>query len=52
MPKSKVNGEDCIIYSWEKEENGKTYCSCYFPALGYRLPVLAELIEVGYYDEI
>lgn len=52
MIKAKVQGIDVIIYDYEREQGGKTYCSCYFPELGYRLPVLAELVEVGIYDKI
>lgn len=46
MTKAKVNGVSCIIYDYKIESNGGLYCTCYFPDLGYRLPVLASLIEV------
>ncbi len=46
MTKAKVNGVDCTIYDFEIEKGGATYCMCYFPSLGYRLPILATLIEV------
>lgn len=45
MSKAKVNGVECVIYGYENE-GGVVYCHCYFPSLGYRYPVLAELIEV------
>ena len=48
MINAKVNGESCVVYDYEVEKNGKLYCSCYFHALGFRMPVLATLIEVSY----
>lgn len=47
MTKAKVNGISCIVYDYEME-SGATYCACYFPELGYKMPVLATLIEVEY----
>lgn len=44
---AKVNGVPCVVYDYEMESLG-LYCSCYFPELGYRMPILATLIEVGY----
>lgn len=43
-----VNGVPCVVYDYEVENHGALYCSCYFPELGYRMPVLATLIEVSY----
>lgn len=48
MTKAKVNGVSCVIYDYEIESRGGLYCMCYFPDMGYRLPVLASLIEVEY----
>ena len=48
MTKAKVNGVSCVIYDYEIESHGATYCACYFPELGYKMPVLASLIEVDY----
>ena len=45
MSKAKVNGVECVVYGYENE-GGAMYCHCYFPSLGYRYPVLANLIEV------
>ena len=47
MTNAKVNGVPCVVYDYEIENHG-LYCSCYFPELGYRMPILATLIEVGY----
>lgn len=47
MTKAKVNGVPCIVYDYEME-SGAIYCACYFPELGYKMPVLATLIEVEY----
>lgn len=47
MINAKVNGVSCVVYDYEVENHG-LYCSCYFPELGYRMPVLATLIEVSY----
>lgn len=48
MINAKVNGVFCVVYDYEVENHGSMYCSCYFPELGYRMPVLATLIEVSY----
>lgn len=43
---ARVNGVECIIYGYEYE-GVALYCDCYFPSLGYKYPILAELIEVS-----
>lgn len=48
MTIAKVNGVDCVIYDFELEQGGALYCMCYFPTLGYRLPILAPMIEVSH----
>ena len=47
MTKAKVNGVPCVVYDYGVE-SGAIYCACYFPELGYKMPVLASLIEVEY----
>jgi hypothetical protein len=47
MVKAKVNGVECTVYDFIKV-NGYTICLVKYPHYNILLPVLAELIEVGY----
>lgn len=47
MIKAKVNGVECTVYDFDMV-NGFTICRVAFPYFKTLLPVLAELIEVGY----
>jgi hypothetical protein len=40
-----VNGNKCIIYGFEKE-GIFTFVDCYFPDLGYRMPVVSSDIYI------
>ena len=50
MVKAKVNGVECTVYDFIKV-NGYTICRVRYPHFHILLPVLAELIEVGYEAE-
>lgn len=46
MVNARVNGVDCVIYEYIETEAG-TICMVKYPNYNIKLPVLAELIEVG-----
>ena len=46
MVNARVNGVDCVIYEYIETEAGTIFMVKY-PNYNIKLPVLAELIEVG-----